>query len=227
MGGAKKFKFKKIGGVKTWQLILILIPLLFITATLMRFDHIRMTELKAAVLTADEEGDDEKIKTAMTELKEFVDTHTVINIIEKNGINEITFGTGPFYLENLYERKAAEALTVAQAQAGTDANPYGNVFVLAGLVCEPLAAQNRWRWATYLECINNEIAKYPAAETITETYIATLPSTALFRYDYASPAWTATPSGFMTIICLVLIVVIFIRFLIWCVQSLSLLFLKK
>ena len=65
MGGIKKNdikrSLKKLRQVKTWQLVLILIPLLFIEATIMRFDHIHMTDLKKEVMAADEEGDDEKI----------------------------------------------------------------------------------------------------------------------------------------------------------------------
>ena len=57
-----------------------------------------------------------------------------------------------------------------------------------------------------------------------DTFVASLPSTALFRYDFASPIWTPTLSGFVMIICLLLSVVIFIRFLIWLVLRLSLLF---
>ena len=43
-----RFKFK----IKTWQLILVLVPLLFLDATLLRLDHIKMTELRDAVLAA-------------------------------------------------------------------------------------------------------------------------------------------------------------------------------
>ena len=50
-----RLKFK----IKTWQLLLILIPFLFLDATLLRMDHIRMTELRDAVLAADEAEDDE------------------------------------------------------------------------------------------------------------------------------------------------------------------------
>ena len=36
--------------IKTWQLLLALIPLLFLTATLLRFDHLKMLDLKNKVL---------------------------------------------------------------------------------------------------------------------------------------------------------------------------------
>ena len=52
---------KKLGTVKIWQLAIILIPLLFLTATAMRLDHLKMTELKDAVVKADEAGNDAEI----------------------------------------------------------------------------------------------------------------------------------------------------------------------
>ncbi len=233
MGGVRRKDIKrtlrKLKQIRTWQLLLILILLLFIEATLLRFDHIKMTDLKKEVLTADEEGNEEAIYTNLQKLKDFAFSHTVINIIERNGVQNISFGTGPVYLEHQYERKASEALAAAEAQAGTDENPNGNVFAKAMAVCKPLAIQYGWAWNSqgYLDCMTGEIAKYPTTETIQDTFVATLPSTALFRYDFASPAWTPTLSGFFAIICLVVIVVIIIRFIIWGVLRLALVFLKN
>ena len=103
----KKFK------IKTWWLLLGLIPVLFLDATLLRTNHIKMTELRDAVLAADEEDDDEKIATALTELKNYVFSEVVINIVDDNGNQRITFGTGPFYLEHQYLRAAKLALEEA------------------------------------------------------------------------------------------------------------------
>ena len=60
MGGKKTnrirdFLKRRFKSVQTWQLIVILIPLLFFTATLLRLDHLKMVELRSAVLTADQE----------------------------------------------------------------------------------------------------------------------------------------------------------------------------
>ncbi|MBQ3325660.1 hypothetical protein IJG79_00705 [Candidatus Saccharibacteria bacterium] len=233
MGGIKKINIKrtlrKLKRVKTWQLILILIPLLFIEATIMRFDHIQMTELKKDVIVADEEGDDEKIYNSLQKLKQYVFSHTVINVVEKNGVQNISFGSGPIYLEHQYQRKASEALAAAEAQAGTDENPNGNVFAAAMGVCKPLAIQNGWAWNSqgYLDCMTGEIAKYPTTETLQDTYVANLPSTALFRYDFSSPIWTPTLSGFVMILCAIVIIAIIFRALLWCVLRLALVFLRN
>lgn len=95
MGGKKSNRISGIlrrsfKAIRTWQLFLILIPLVFFTATLLRFDHLKMVELRDAVLTADEVGNEEDLKQALTALRDFTYSHTVINITENNGIQMIT-----------------------------------------------------------------------------------------------------------------------------------------
>ena len=145
-------KFK----AKTWQLLLILIPLLFIDATLLRLDHIKMTELRAAVLAADEAEDDAEIARTLEELKSFVFSNIVINVEDKNGEQEISFGTGPFYLEHQYLRAANAALEEAESKF-SDGNPNGNIYALASSVCQPQAISNGWTWndANYINCMMN------------------------------------------------------------------------
>ena len=233
MGGIKKKDLKaalrKLSKVKTWQLLIIFVLLLFIEATLLRFDHIEMTNLKADVTTADESNDDTAISESLLKLQTFTRTHTVVNVVEKNGESYVTFGTGPVYLENQYNRKASEALAAAEAKAGTDENPNGNVFAKAMDVCKPIAIANGWVWNSpgYIECMTGEINKYPVSERIEDTYVASLPSTALFRFDFASPIWTPTLSGFVAIICLVLAGVLIVRVFSWFFLRLALVFIKN
>lgn len=217
-----RFKFK----LKTWQLVLILIPLLFLDATLLRMDHIRMTELRDAVLAADEAENDEEIMRTLEELKDFVFSNIVINVVEENGVQKITFGTGPFYLEHQYLRAANKALEEAKAKLSSDNNPNGNIYALASEVCSPIAAQNGWAWndSRFIDCMMTEIGKYPSANEIQDTIIANLPSTELYRKNYASPIFAPTLTGFMLLLTIILIVVIFIRVIIWVVLRLSLLF---
>ena len=72
--------------------------------------------------------------------------------------------------------------------------------------------------------MTSEIQKYPAADEINDTIMAKLPSTELYRKEYASPIWAPTLTGFMILITLVIIVVIFIRAIVWAILRLSLLF---
>ena len=218
-------KFKH-GKIKTWVLILILLPLLFLDATLYRLNHIKMTELRDAALTADAADDDEAIAEALVNLKEFVFSNAVINIVEENGEQKITFGTGPFYMEHQYLRAARAALADAEAKMAGDNNPNGNIYGMAGDTCKALALQYGWTWdnANFINCMMTEINKYPSASEIQDTIVASLPSTELYRHNYASPIWTPSLLGWLLLITVVIIVVIFIRFLIWIVLRLSLLF---
>ena len=215
--------------LKTWQLLLILIPLVFITATLFRFDHIKMVELKEAVLAADEAENDEELATALSDLKNFTFSHIIINVVEDNGIQNITFGTGVFYLEHQYIRAATAALEEAEQKLASDEKPNGNVFAKANEVCRPQAIANGWTWdnPNYLNCMTGEINKYPTTSELETTIVASIPSTELYRHNYASPLWAPTLSGFALLACLIISVVIFIRFLIWLVLRLAIIFLKN
>lgn len=216
----------KIPKIKTWQLLVVLVPLLFVDATLLRLDHIKMTELREAVLVADENEDDEAIKQNLEELKKFVFSNMVINIVDDNGEKRISFGTGPFYLEHQYIRAANAALKEAEENLASDSNPNGNIYALASETCRAQAISNGWAWnnPNYINCMVSEIQKYPAADEIQDKIIASLPSTELYRHNYASPIWAPTLTGFLVLITLIIIVVIFMRLIVWVFLRLSLLF---
>ncbi len=233
MGGKKSYKLrktlKKFGAIKTWQLILILIPLAFLIATLLRFDHLKMVDLRDQVLAADEAGNEEELKASLESLRNFVFSHTVINTIESNGVQEVILGTGPFYLEHQYLRAANAAIEAAEGQLVDDSNPNGNIYAAASAVCRPLAIQNGWAWNSpgYLNCWTTELAKYPTSETLESTILtANVPSTELYRLSYASPLWAPTWSGFAILIFALLLLIIIIRSLIRLVLQIALLFIK-
>ena len=200
-----RLKFHKI---KTWKLLVILIPLLFVDATLLRMDHVRMTELRDAVLEADRKEDDMAITENLEKLKDFVFSNIVINVVDDNGEQKVTFGTGPFYLEHQYIRAANKALEEAEKTIANDNNPNGNVYQLASDVCRPQAIANGWSWSdpNYINCMVGEIQKYPAADDLNDTIAASLPSTELYRKNYASPLWAPTLTGMMLLLTLIIIV---------------------
>ena len=218
-------KFKRIK-IKNWMLLIILALLLFVDATLLRVNHIRMTELRDAVLAADDLNDDALIADGLVKLKEFVFSNIIVNVVEENGEQVVSFGTGPFYLEHQYLRAAEAALAKAEAELSSDANPNGNIYGMAGDTCKALAIANGWTWdnANFINCMVSEINKYPSAQDIQDVIIAALPSTELYRHNYASPVWTPSLAGWMIVFTLIVIVVIIIRILIWIVLRLSLLF---
>lgn len=220
MGGvAKKGKSKKIlskiFGFSTWKVLLVLILLCFVAATLLRSDHLEMSKLKDAVMAADADGTDEDIAEALKQLQEYTHKHIIFNFIDENGSQKIIFGTGVFYLENQYNRKANEALRVAQEKIdkeGGNMNDY-NVHKKVAEVCDAQAIKYGWRYpnVNYINCFVNELAKYPEADQLAVTAEAKLPPTDLFRHDYASPMWYPCASGIVILICLLLVVVIIFR----------------
>ncbi len=218
-------KLKRVK-IKNWMLFVLLALLLFVDATLLRVNHIKMAELRDAVLTADEANDDALIADGLVKLKEFVFSNIVVNVVEENGGQVVSFGTGPFYLEHQYLRAAQAALEKAEAEMSSDANPNGNIYGMAGDTCKALALSNGWTWdnVNFINCMVTEINKYPSANEIQDTIIAALPSTELYRHNYASPVWAPSFVGFMLILTLIVAVVIFIKILIWIVLRLSLLF---
>ncbi len=217
-------KFHKI---KTWQLLVFLVPLLFVDATLLRLDHIHMTELRDAVMAADEAGeDDAAIAEKLEALKNYTFNNIVINVVDDNGNQKITFGTGPFYLEHTYIRAANVALEKAEANLVSDSNPNGNIYAAASETCKTQAIQNGWTWdnANYINCMTGEIRKYPASSELKDEVAASLPSTELYRHNYASPIWAPTVTGFLILLTLVILVIVLVRGIIWVVLRLSLLF---
>ena len=216
----------KVHRLKTWQLLLVLIPLVFLDATFLRLDHIRMTELRDAVLAADEQENDEAVAKALNDLRNFVISNIVINVVDDNGAQRITFGTGPFYLEHTYIRAANQALAEAENQLVSDANPNGNVYAMASETCKALAIANGWTWdnPNYINCMVSEIQKYPAASEINDSIKASLPSTELYRREFASPVWAPSIAGILILLTIIIIVIIAIRGIIWIILRLSLLF---
>ena len=221
-----KFRLKEFK-VTTWMLLIVLAVMLFLDATLLRFNHIKMTELRSAVLTADEQEDFDALATNLEKLKEYVFSHIVINVVDENGKQKVMFGTGPFYLEHQYLRAANKALEEAEEKMGDGSNPNGNIYQAASEVCRPQAIAGGWSWNSpnYINCMMGEIEKYPSSEDLQAQLVAELPSTELYRKNYASPLWTFSFTGIMILATLVVIVVIFIRVIIWVVLRLSLLFL--
>lgn len=228
--------------IKTWQLLLALIPLLFLTATFLRFDHLKMHDLKNKVLQADQgktadgkeitsqEEIDQNLKTTLTNLKQYTESHIIINFIEKNGRNVLTFGTGPFYLENQYNRKATAALAEAENQLKQtgDSNPNGNIFAKAMEICKPQAIAHGWAWNSpgYLNCMTGVINSYPSTDQLTTSLAANIPPTSLYRYDFSSPVWAPNLAGFSVLLCLLIFILILLRFIGFLILRIAIIFIK-
>ena len=188
-----------------------------------------MTNLRAAVLEADKESNEIALADSLNALRDFTFKNIIVNIVDDNGNKKIEFGTGVFYLEQSYLNATSEVLRIASEAEIDDSNPNGNIYALASAVCRPLAIANGWSWNSpeHIACYQTELAKYPAEATSSNTIQVQLPSTELYRREFASPIWAPTISGFVILITILLGVVIFIRFLIWIILEITLILMKK
>jgi hypothetical protein len=233
MGGLNRNHLKRtLRGVrrfKTWQLIIILVLLGFLFATFLRLDNIHYLELRTAVTQADEEGSNDEIFTSITELKQFVFTHTVVNMVEANGAETVTFGTGPFYLEYQYERAARAALEKAETELSSAGDGvYGGLYDEVAAYCANLGRQYGWRtWSkAYIECMLNGLAAYPEAGPIQDLQTAMIPPTSLYFHNYASPLWAPTWAGWTFLLLAIIVLILAVRFLVAFFLRILLLFTK-
>lgn len=230
MGGlnAKKIKKLKFHRIKTWILLLLLIPLTFADIVFLRYDHLKMTRLRDEVFAADEGGNPEEISTKLEALRHFTFSHIIINVTEENGLRRVYFGTGPFYLEQSYKRAAERAIEEAQKELdnSSDENPYGNIYTIAANTCDQEAKRNGWSSVNqkYINCMLEVINQFPSANELTDAIYAKVPSTELYHRNYASPAWTPCVTGFTILLTVLILLIIIIRFLIWVFLQFALFF---
>ncbi len=183
---------KRLQQVKTWQLVLILILALFVTATFLRINNIGMVQRRDAVLAADETGDLVALQNRLYDLQRYSAVH-------------MNADTGPIYLQDSYNRAAEVAKKAAEVQTGGGENIYKKI---EDEVCGPQARANGWRWPDqrYIACQRAELEKYPEAQQGSGQVI--LPDTKLFRHSFVSPVWSPDFAGFSVLICIFITLVI-------------------
>ena len=179
---------KKLAAVKTWQLVLVLILLAFVAATFMRINNTGMIARRDAVLAADKAGDAMTIQERLYELQTYSASH-------------MNADTGVFYLQEQYNRDVQKALTASSGQSTTMAAANAQ----AEAVCHPQYSG----WSTaYMNCFLRELAKFPTTDKLPEPK---LPSASLYRYSFASPAWSPDFAGWAVAGCGLIIFAIIAR----------------
>ncbi|HRJ06028.1 MAG TPA: hypothetical protein PK096_00450 [Candidatus Saccharibacteria bacterium] len=185
-----KRSIKQLQRVKTWQLVLLLILSLLISATFLRLNNIGMIERRTAVFHADEQGDEEVTRARLFDLQRYAAMH-------------MNAGSGTIYLEDQYKRDTKEA--IEKASVNDRAN---NINVKADATCK---AQFGGYSQAYVQCFASELAKYPASTNTPDK--VELPNANLYRHEFASPVWSPDFAGFSLLISLFITVLIVIRLL--------------
>ncbi|HEY8992887.1 MAG TPA: hypothetical protein VIM37_03510 [Candidatus Microsaccharimonas sp.] len=181
---------KDLQRVKTWQLLVLLILAVFISATFLRLNNIGMVERRAAVIAADKAGIETTTIQRLYDLQQYVSAHMNTDL-----------GKG-VYLQETYQRDSQAALN----QASGDKNPNGNIYKKAQEVCAPRFSHYS---TAYLQCTTGELAKYPAGSNLIEQ--VKLPPASSYLHDYESPFWSPDFAGWSVVVCIVLVFMIIAR----------------
>ena len=197
---------KKISMLKTWQLIILLILVLFIAATALRLNNVGMDQRREGVYSADEAGDEDIIHQRLLSLREYSSSHMNAN-------------TGAFVLKNQYDRDSQRALADAQNKSEESESPNGNIYKKAAEVCDP---QISGYSQAYMQCFMNELNKYPESGAVSDSVV--LPTAELYQYDFASPIWTPDIAGWTVLLAIIISVVIITKITLTVVLSM---FLKR
>jgi hypothetical protein len=180
---------KQLQRVKTWQLLILLILMGFLSATFLRLNNIGMIDRRDAVLAADKVGDLNVTQSRLYDLQRYVSEH-------------VNADSGPFYLEAQYRRDAQRIVD----EASNDDNPNGNINVKAEEVCKP--QYTVWSPA-YVQCFTDELAKYPPSADPAQNVV--LPSTELYRHDFSAPLWSPDFAGWSILACIIIVLMILAR----------------
>ena len=176
--------------VKTWQLVIILILFAFVAATFLRINNVGMLQRRDAVLAADKNNQADETRARIYDLQRYSAAH-------------MNADTGVFYLQGQYDRDSQQVLDTIKASTGGQ-----SVNAKAEAVCHPLFSGYS---AAYRDCMVREITK--ANQVVDPTTLPQLPDTSLYRYSFVSPIISADFAGFSVVICLVLVLIIIMRWI--------------
>lgn len=183
-----------VSKLKTWQLLIILLIMLFVSATLLRLNNIGMIERRNAVLEADKNGDKQQIKQTLAELQSYVSTHMNADL------------SGGVSLEHSYKRDSDAAV-----QRATNAtNPNSEVYQQASVEC-----RSRFQGGVdsfrndYVQCVVARVSALSQEQGAVSGL--QLPRADLYRYNFYSPVISFDPAGISVIITLLIIGLIVVR----------------
>lgn len=182
--------------LKTWQLVILLLLGIIVSATLLRLNNLGMVERRTAVLAADEKGDEAELRARIVTLQSYVTRHMNTNL-----------GSG-FFLTKSYERDRDEALSAANQTT----NPSSSVYQQAAIECRSRFQGGRESFRNdYVQCVVERVGAL-SPQTDVEKAL-NLPKADAYRINFSSPIWSADLAGLAVAFCVVLTGVIFGRLL--------------
>ena len=195
-----KRDIKRLGRVKTWQLVLLLVLSLYVSATFLRINNVGMLERVRAVEVADKLGDEEVIQERLYELQRYVAQH-------------MNTSTRDIYLQTIYERDAKAILQEAEAANRQTNNTMWN------RAANECYAEYPGYWQGQIQCILEKQKQFQTSTPITEVQT---PDVGQYKHAFLSPLWSPDFAGWSVVASLLLLVVIVIRVIVMIVLRLLL-----
>ena len=187
-----KKSIKQLQRVKTWQLVILLIISLVITATFLRLNNIGMVERRTAVLESDKTTSIVRTQERLYDLQRYTTSHMNAN-------------TGPFYLEQQYRRDVRKISQANNSEATTEKDRKQ-----ADAVCK---ARYPGGWSlAYVYCFTEQLSNAVKARGGSYQQL-TLPTPDLYRHEFTSPLWSPDFAGFSLLVSVFITVVIILRLL--------------
>lgn len=182
---------RRANALKTWQLLILLLLGLIVSATFLRLNNLGMVERRAAVIAADEAGDREVLRTTIVDLQKYVTGHMNTNL-----------GNG-FYLTKTYERDRDAVL----ASANQTTNPNSSVYQQASLECRSRFQGGRDSFRNdYVQCVIERVGAL-SPQTDVESSL-NLPKADAYRINFSSPIWSLDLAGLGVAFCVLVTLVI-------------------
>ncbi len=195
-----KFRIKRLSQIKTWQLIILLIMSGFISATFLRLNNVGMVERRESVENADKAGDIVNLQQRLYDLQRYVSTH-------------MNADPGRIALDHTYKQMYDRKLKEFEEEIKNRSN--NDTVSKVRAVCDARAQQGGYgRFTTqadprYINCINEEWEKYPAAKVANLQFEA--PSTEPYYHTFVSPIWSADYAGWSLLVTIFIAMVIIMR----------------
>ena len=195
-----KFRIKRLSQIKTWQLIILLIMSGFISATFLRLNNVGMVERRESVENADKAGDIVNLQQRLYDLQRYVSTH-------------MNADPGRIALDHTYKQMYDRKLKEFEEEIKNRSN--NDTVSKVRAVCDARAQQGGYgRFTTqadprYINCINEEWEKYPAAKVANLQFEA--PSTEPYYHTFVSPIWSADYAGWSLLVTIFIAMIIVMR----------------
>lgn len=185
-----------LANAKLWQILVIFLITLPVSAYFLRQNNLRMIELRNEVVKVDtESGDIKKVAPKIEELRGFILAHMNTSL------------SAPLELPGSYNT----AVEQARKKAEDSGSANGGIYKKAQEVCEnPNVALS-----VRAQCIQDYVTKNAPAGSDVQSLV--FPPKELFSYNFASPRWSFDLAGVAVALSittgLVAIWLIFIQFL--------------